>query len=626
MSSSDINFSSRYAAELRYAIAAADAAGALLREYFYRGEASDADTKADREIHSILSAAFPDFGYLSEELGDVSHARDTQQHLWLVDPQDGTKAAAKGFRGAAVSIALLREGHPVLGIVYAYAAPDSDGDLFYWAEGTSVYRNHRPVLRTWPQEASNNCTALISQHADNAAEANARVLYPMRYRAVASIAYRLALVAADDGDLAISLNGPTGWDVAGGHALVLGAGGDVFNGHGEAIRYDSSGQPRCPVSVCFGGTRDLAARYFDGSWHDVLMAPSERASAKLCFLSPGELIEDPGPLSRAQGCLLGQLAGDALGSLVEFSAPERIRARYADGPSHLEDGGCWSTIAGQPTDDSELALSLGRCIIECGGYREEEAAQAYARWVRSHPFDCGNTIGTALSQAALALSAGKPAAAAAKSAANQSSQANGALMRVSPLGIFGAPLSAEAVMDFARQDARLTHPHETCQHVNAVFAAALAFAIQSGAGAKSTYMRVVELAEDTRVSKPVMEALLAASSSPPRDFQTKMGWVLIALQNAFYRLLHARSLEEAIVDTVRCGGDADTNAAIAGALLGAVHGRAQVPRQWVDRLLSCRPISGLEDVRKPRPAQFWPVDAFVVAEKLLLAASREAEA
>ena len=68
-------------------------------------------------------------------------------------------------------------------------------------------------------------------------------------------------------------------------------------------------------------------------------------------------------LSRAQGCLLGQLAGDALGSLVEFQTPEQIRRAYPDGVRELADGGTWNTIAGQPTDDSEMALMLARMLV-----------------------------------------------------------------------------------------------------------------------------------------------------------------------------------------------------------------------------------------------------------------------
>ena len=68
--------------------------------------------------------------------------------------------------------------------------------------------------------------------------------------------------------------------------------------------------------------------------------------------------------SRAQGSLLGQLAGDALGSLVEFQSPNEIRRSYPDGVRELADGGTWNTIAGQPTDDSEMALLLARMLEE----------------------------------------------------------------------------------------------------------------------------------------------------------------------------------------------------------------------------------------------------------------------
>ena len=86
----------------------------------------------------------------------------------------------------------------------------------------------------------------------------------------------------------------------------------------------------------------------------------------------------------------------------------------------------------------------------------------------------------------------------------------------------------------------------------------------------------------------VVDALSRAATAAPDCHGEHMGWVLIALQNAFYELLHAPSLEDGVVATVRRGGDTDTNAAIAGALLGAVHGRDAVPLQWRQMVLSCR--------------------------------------
>ncbi|OQB34939.1 MAG: ADP-ribosylglycohydrolase [Candidatus Latescibacteria bacterium ADurb.Bin168] len=120
-----------------------------------------------------------------------------------------------------------------------------------------------------------------------------------------------------------------------------------------------------------------------------------------------------------------------------------------------------------------------------------------------------------------------------------------------------------------------------------------------------------------KVDGSLLEAVQGAAESPPADYVHQQGWVLTAFRNALWQLLHATNLEEAVVDTVMRGGDTDTNAAICGAILGAVHGRDAVPGQWVDSLLDCRPAAGQPNVRRPRPECFWPVDALELAERLV---------
>jgi ADP-ribosyl-[dinitrogen reductase] hydrolase len=119
------------------------------------------------------------------------------------------------------------------------------------------------------------------------------------------------------------------------------------------------------------------------------------------------------------------------------------------------------------------------------------------------------------------------------------------------------------------------------------------------------------------VETPLMKAILNAANTAPSDYCHQQGWVLIAFQNALWQLLHAPTLEAGVVDTVMRGGDTDTNAAIAGALLGAVYGRSAIPVQWVDKLLSCRPHAGNPRVQHPRPECFWPVDVLEIARALL---------
>jgi len=265
-------------------------------------------------------------------------------------------------------------------------------------------------------------------------------------------------------------------------------------------------------------------------------------------------------LERARGCLLGQLAGDSLGSLVEFRSPEEIRRNYPDGVRELADGGTWNTIAGQPTDDSEMALSLARMLADQGRYDPAEATEVYTFWLDSGPFDFGMTIAGGLR--------GRP---------DPDSQANGAMMRIRPLGIFATNLDLTHVAGWARQDAAITHPHPVCQQANALFTMAIAHVINQGCNAQNLYQQIVSWAEGTKVDGSLLNAVRGAAEAPPADYVHQQGWVLTAFRNALWQLLHAPNLEEAVVDTIMRGGDTDTNAAICGALLGAVHGRDAIP-------------------------------------------------
>lgn len=306
-------------------------------------------------------------------------------------------------------------------------------------------------------------------------------------------------------------------------------------------------------------------------------------------------------IDRAQGCLLGQLSGDALGSLVEFMTPEVIKKAYPDGVRTMTNGGTWDTIAGQPTDDSEMALMLAKSLLEQGTYHPDAALDAYRFWIGSQPFDCGATISAGLH--------GMP---------NTDSQANGAMMRISPLGIFGATHDLAQVAEWAREDAMLTHPNPVCVQANVLFTMAISHAIQWGTEPEILYGEIGKWAVDMGVESSLANVIESSATNPPDDYVYQQGWVLIAFGNALWQLLHAENLEEGVVDTVMRGGDTDTNAAICGALLGAVYGRDAVPDHWVQTLLNCRPETGKPGVKRPRPECFWPVDALDLAEQLVL--------
>jgi ADP-ribosyl-[dinitrogen reductase] hydrolase len=348
---------------------------------------------------------------------------------------------------------------------------------------------------------------------------------------------------------------------------------------------------------------ERGTKILSGGVSDITIAEAKNAEQEVPRL--GGLVKlNPETLSRAEGCLLGQLAGDSLGSLVEFKSPADIRRRYPDGVREFADGGTWNTIAGQPTDDSEMALMLARMLVKFRRYDANEARKAYVFWLNSRPFDCGDTVRAGL-----------------QGAPNRDSQANGALMRISPLGIFCWNIDPESTSTFAQQDAALTHPHPVCLQANALITMAIADSISHSKSPEELYEDIKHRATEMRAEKPLLNAILNAADSGSVEYCHQRGWVLIAFQNALWQLLHAPTLEEGVVDTVMRGGDTDTNAAIAGALLGAVHGRGAIPGHWVNKLLSCRPVLGKPGVIHPRPECFWPVDALALARSLVVGGS-----
>lgn len=567
-------------------------AGAMIRAEFHRGggpRRRGASAPIDLEVERMLRRRLSDLcpgGWLGEETG---RSEGQGAHLWVVDPHDGTGDFLSGRRGSSISAALLFEGEPVLSVVYAPLYPDNAGDMISWRRGGGVRRNGRPV--GIDPAAAQGIIAMNVDAREWAAE-EGRPLQGLRIKSLPSPAYRLALAAVGEVEAAVSFTfGLAPWDLAAGGALLAASGRTLT---------DLQGRPILPLDYadgCIGAAPDLAPR---------LVRTFRGASAGRRSLSrsrrAGPFATDARLLARAQGCLLGQLAGDALGSAVEFMSASEIGRRHPSGVRSLTDGGVWSLIAGQPTDDGEMALALARSLCEAGAYDTSSVASAYLRWRRSGPFDIGSTTSRGLT--ALAGS-GDP---------DKNSQSNGALMRVSPIGLFahGDPGLAA---DLAERDGRLTHPHPVCQAANRAVAAAIAVGV-SGADAGAMLEVAFQAAGAGEDAEVIRLRLLAARRAAPSDLGASVGWALPALQNAFYQLLRGAPLEEALVETVGIGGDTDTNAAICGALIGALQGRESLPLQWRNRILTCRPASA-PGVIHPRPPEYWPDDALELAEDLL---------
>ena len=311
---------------------------------------------------------------------------------------------------------------------------------------------------------------------------------------------------------------------------------------------------------------------------------------------------------RARGALLGQACGDALGTTVEFKHSSAIARLYPAGLQAIIGGGPFGLLPGQVTDDTELALALARSLVRRGGFDEDDIAEAYQRWAQSGPFDIGNTTIRAFGGME---PPGHGLAVAIRHRASQQSQANGSMMRQSPLGLFGWKMDPDSLAVLAAVDSTLSHPHLACREACAGYTFAIAQAVRTGASAGSIYSDTLMFLRERPEAREhgVVAALEeAAEHNHPDDFDHQMGWVIKAFQNAFFQLLHAPSFESGVVRTVMLGGDTDTNACIAGALLGSVYGAGAVPQQWSETVLSCR---------TDRPDEYQCGDLLALADALV---------
>ena len=304
-------------------------------------------------------------------------------------------------------------------------------------------------------------------------------------------------------------------------------------------------------------------------------------------------------LEKAQGCLMGQVVGDALGSPFEFKTKERVKELFPDGVKDIEGSKLWNTLPGQPTDDSEMALALARCIVKHNRFDGKLVLEEYRKWIDSFPFSRGVTTLQAL-----------------RDEPDVNSQSNGSLMRVSPIGILGCSHSVEQIGVWGAEDSMLTHPNEVCVQVCSLFVMGIGTAIQGAFTGKELYEKMCEIAKQGNFNDSVVGVLEKAATVSSEEQGYGQYDAINAFHNAVWQLVHAESFEEGVVNCVMLGGDTDTNAAICGALLGAVYGIKQVPERWVDTIRKCRPQSGRVGVQAPRPMEYWPCDVLKLAEQL----------
>lgn len=483
-----------YEKELQVALEVAKEAGEILRNEFHRSGGprgasghADADEEAEWVIRKKLLENFPNYRYLGEETGSVG---GPASRIWLVDPNDGTSAYLRGVRGSAVSIALLENRIPVLGVVYSFAFPDDGGDLISYAEGLSLQRNGKSLEPRWNLSDPNRVVVLVSLRRENIVDRILECIRPYRYLAIPSIAYRLALVAAGDGTVAVSWHKPGDWDYAAGHALLRGAGGIFIDEEGREIAYADDGSSQ--VKRCFGGAGPVVRELSKRNWataipgfhssSDTSSEPFSRARLK-----PGESVTDSALLSRAQGCFLGLCCLDAVARFKNHNAePGRI------------------------TRNCEMAIVLARTIVSNRPY--EPQTMPLSDQENADPY--------------LA-----------------------AMIRMVPLGIYGSrhlPNNDWFWKIAAQESARIRPEHPLVQQTCALLALGIGLAVRYGGTATEVYEKVLDIAKaKSDVDSTVINSLETTAHRLAHSDEYKDP-ELFVFHNAFYELLHSESMEKTI--------------------------------------------------------------------------------
>lgn len=276
---------------------------------------------------------------------------------------------------------------------------------------------------------------------------------------------------------------------------------------------------------------------------------------------------------RAAGVLLATAAGDALGAGYEFTYP--TPATRID----MIGGGLGPFAPGEWTDDTSMAVAVAEVSatgvdIGTGAGLDAVAAQ-FRRWYATNPKDIGN-------QTAAVLRAPGPDAASMQARARAipgRRAGNGSLMRTAAVGLAYLD-DPDGCLTAAGEISSLTHADADAFDACRLWSYGIRHAVLHG-----NFDGVHEFCRTVPGGRRWSKLLHEAETSDTAAVFEKNGWVIHALQAAWWAITHARGersehLQHALELAVRAGHDTDTVAAIAGGLLGARWGASAVPARW----------------------------------------------
>ncbi|MEU7021132.1 ADP-ribosylglycohydrolase family protein [Streptomyces sp. NPDC046203] len=307
----------------------------------------------------------------------------------------------------------------------------------------------------------------------------------------------------------------------------------------------------------------------------------------------GDRGREVGRRDRARGALLGLAVGDALGAPAENLRPSEIRRRWGRIEGFVTD-----RPAG--TDDTEYAVFSGLLLARHGSaLTVADVERAWHRWIADldeRPFR-----GAGFSERGT-LENLRRGLAAPISAQHRHAWSDGLAMRAAPFGVFAAGRPAEAARLVA-VDGSVSHEGEGIYGGQAV-AAGVAAAMGGGSVTSVVAAALSAIPMDSWTARSIRRAVVAAGragTDPPERERAVRSAVVIggypwtdlapeAVALSFGAFAAARGdFRTAVLTAVNMGRDADTTAAVAGALAGARCGAAAIPREWADAI---PPVAG----------------------------------
>jgi ADP-ribosyl-[dinitrogen reductase] hydrolase len=290
-------------------------------------------------------------------------------------------------------------------------------------------------------------------------------------------------------------------------------------------------------------------------------------------------VSDQFMLDQYRGALLGLAAGDALGTTVEFKAPDTF-APMTD----IIGGGPFNLNPGEWTDDTSMALCLAESLIERRGFDAKDQMDRYCQWhehgylsSNGSCFDIGNTVRSAL---ATYRRTGNPFS----GPESPHTAGNGSLMRLAPISLFFAREPRLAI-HYAAESSRTTHGTKAAVDACRYFAGLIVGALQNRKksdlltayfypGSDANYWQQNPL-------EPKISAVAAGSFKTRQPPEIKgSGYVVESLEAAMWAFHRSDSFREGALLAVNLGDDADTTGAIYGQLAGAFYGAEGIPPEW----------------------------------------------